>query len=436
MTGVAEAVEALEKAIENGDVVPKSVGFAKSLVRQAKKKGVDKMSHKQIHWIEKLGQTVEPRAEPRADALRAVVDSLSEKDQSFGKSLLGQWDGGKNLSDKQWKWVVKLADKASGTKAGSKAMATAPTPVAPPTSITGYDGVDEFFKRPGSRLKQAKVHLLCEDNIAPMDIITKHETYDRRGNRPGAFTGYVTTPTWREVVIRTKRRRNEDAGTLYVEGLTLVNTDVERTVVARKGWMTKQLADMGQEDFDRKYGNYNFRHIHFPFHTRSDAVKAPKAQTSNYHFYGTIDRATGTFYPTKSAEADNMVMSVMEQFRIDPGETAVRLGKKGGRCSFCNAGLSDHRSIAHGYGPTCAKNYALPWTTKDAIAIELNITQMASLRLLQLRPGVWACIDIDTNEVMWTVDGTMDDARATISENHGEGVVYIPEDEEGNWVYQ
>ena len=66
MTGVAEAVEALEKAIEDGAVAPKSIGFAKSLVRQARKKGVDKMSHKQIHWIEKLAQIVEPRAEPRA----------------------------------------------------------------------------------------------------------------------------------------------------------------------------------------------------------------------------------------------------------------------------------------------------------------------------------------------------------------------------------
>lgn len=430
MTGVSEAITALKEAIENGDVAEKSIGFAKSLVRQAEKKGIDKMSHKQIFWIEKLAQKVEPRAEPRADALRAVVDTLGERDQSFGKSLLSQWDGGKNLSDKQWMWVEKLANKATGTKAGATAMATAPTPVKPPTAITGYDGVDEFFNRPGSKLKQAKVHLLCEDDIAPMEVI---ESYDYNG----AFTGTVTTPTWREVLVRTKRRKNEDPNLLYVEGLTLVSTDVERTKVARKGWQVKKLAEMGREAFKQKYGAYARRHIEWPFQTRSGAHKEPKPRTSNFHFYGTIDRNTGTFYPTKSAEADDKVMAVMEQFRQDPGETAVRLGKKGGRCSFCNANLSDHRSVAHGYGPTCAKNYALPWSTKTAIVIEDNITQSANLRLLQLRPGVWACIDtVANNEVMWTVEGTREDALNTVRVEHGEDVVYIPDDEREDWVFQ
>lgn len=429
MTGVLEAVEALEKAIDDGAVASKSIGFAKSLVRQARKKGMDKMSHKQIHWIEKLGQKVEPRAEPRADALRAVVDTLGERDQGFGKSLLSQWDGGKNLSDKQWKWVVKLADKASGTKAGATALATAPATVKPPTAITGFEGVDEFFKRPGSKLKQAKIHLLCEDNIRPAEAISKTD-YN------GAFTGYVTTPVWREVLVRTKRRKNEDANLLYVEGLTLVNTDVEKTKVARNGWRVRKLAEMGEEAFKEKYGAYAYRHIEWPFQTRSGAHKEPKANTSNFHFYGTIDRTTGTFYPTKSAEADDRVMSVIEQFRQDPGDTAVRLGKKGGRCSFCNANLHDHRSVAHGYGPTCAKNYTLPWSAKTAIVIEDNINEMAGLRLLQLRPGVWACIDTESNSVMWTIDGTRDDALATVSTEHGEGVVYIPDDEREDWNFQ
>ncbi len=430
MTGVSEAITALKEAIENGDVADKSIGFAKSLVRQAEKKGIDKMSHKQIHWIEKLAQKVEPRAEPRADALRAVVDTLGERDQSFGKSLLSQWDGGKNLSDKQWMWVEKLANKATGTKAGATAMATAPTPVKPPTAITGYEGVDEFFNRPGSKLKQAKVHLLCEDDIAPLSVISQSD-YN------GAWTGYITTPTWREVLVRTKRRKNENPNLLYVEGLTLVNTDVEKTKVARNGWRVKKLAEMGEEAFKEKYGSYVKRHIEWPFMTRSGAHKEPKPRTSNFHFYGTIDRTTGTFYPTKSAEADDKVMSVMEQFRQDPGETAVRLGKKGGRCSFCNANLHDHRSVAHGYGPTCAKNYALPWSTKTAIVIEDNITQSANLRLLQLRPGVWACIDtVANNEVMWTIEGTREDALNTVRVEHGEDVVYIPDDEREDWVFQ
>ena len=45
-------------------------------------------------------------------------------------------------------------------------------------------------------------------------------------------------------------------------------------------------------------------------------------------------------------------------------------------------------------------------------------------------------MDYNTNEVMWTIDGTKEDALNTISTEHGEGVVYIPDDEKDEWNYQ
>lgn len=45
----------------------------------------------------------------KADALRARLGSLTDKDRSFGQSLLDQFDQRGSLSDRQWFFVEKLA---------------------------------------------------------------------------------------------------------------------------------------------------------------------------------------------------------------------------------------------------------------------------------------------------------------------------------------
>lgn len=46
---------------------------------------------------------------------------------------------------------------------------------------------------------------------------------------------------------------------------------------------------------------------------------------------------------------------------LDPAGAASAYGKITGSCCFCALDLTDARSIAVGYGPTCADNYGLPW---------------------------------------------------------------------------
>jgi hypothetical protein len=42
-------------------------------------------------------------------------------------------------------------------------------------------------------------------------------------------------------------------------------------------------------------------------------------------------------------------------------DEAARFGHDHGECVYCARHLSDDRSVAVGYGATCAKNYGLPW---------------------------------------------------------------------------
>jgi hypothetical protein len=43
------------------------------------------------------------------------------------------------------------------------------------------------------------------------------------------------------------------------------------------------------------------------------------------------------------------------------GEEAAKFGQLYGICVYCWSELTDERSIAVGYGPTCAENRGLPW---------------------------------------------------------------------------
>ncbi len=60
------------------------------------------------------------------------------------------------------------------------------------------------------------------------------------------------------------------------------------------------------------------------------------------------------------------VREVLHDLAMDPAGTAARYGRLTGRCCFCNKGLEDERSLAVGYGSTCAKNYQLPWGVQAA----------------------------------------------------------------------
>ena len=532
---------ALQTTLDDGAVVSRSVGFAKDLIRKYVHYG--KLSPKQWEWVDKLSVPVAKRPNTEIDNLRKVVDNLDDRDKTFAKSMISQWDERGKLSPKQWPWVAKLTDKgllAPTATTGSTGTASAPAPApakatpAPPvkkTVLKGYDGVDEFFKRPGSKLKQAKVHLLAKDNMEPAS--RKESLHgclhvDADGNKTSHNKDYSKcyTASWHEVVVRTKRRRSEEAHLLYVEGRTLKEFDYEGTIRYREDWMQRmrdEATAKGEGDpFEAKvfdtdeHGNpmdgkrhwkeeqvpqkqhyclvrekfinrteyydlpysdkanvhkrsktFRMKYSDTPskdqtemrktgammttrntyttkrklvnnggkyagYNPKANTVRDPKrikpiATDNGYDYYGVINRNTGEFHPTKLAESRDYVMSVMDQFRSDPVEATIRLGKKGGRCSFCAKHLSDHRSLAHGYGGTCAKNYGLPWSAKTAYVIEENIATAVKLRMVQLLPGKWAVIDIETNEVMMTAE-SRDLCISSCTEEWGEGVVYIPDE--------
>jgi hypothetical protein len=83
-------------------------------------------------------------------------------------------------------------------------------------------------------------------------------------------------------------------------------------------------------------------------------------------WYGRILR-DGTFQPSREAPAG--LAERLSQFVAEPARIAAEHGKLTGRCCFCRLPLggtspnspSGRKSLAVGYGETCAANWGLPW---------------------------------------------------------------------------
>ena len=102
-------IQALNDAIDAGQVASKDLSFAKSLLDQFNSKG--KLSSGQMHWVKKLGQAPVTRPHPDVDELRKVVDSLDDRDKAFANDLISSWDRYGRMSGKQLIWVKKLAER-------------------------------------------------------------------------------------------------------------------------------------------------------------------------------------------------------------------------------------------------------------------------------------------------------------------------------------
>ena len=57
---------------------------------------------------------------------------------------------------------------------------------------------------------------------------------------------------------------------------------------------------------------------------------------------------------------------LLREFAKNPAEVAAKHGRLTGHCCFCEKALTDARSLAVGYGSTCAKNYDLPWGSRTS----------------------------------------------------------------------
>ena len=62
-----------------------------------------------------------------------------------------------------------------------------------------------------------------------------------------------------------------------------------------------------------------------------------------------------------STEGARLLTDLMRKILQDPVNTLAITGKKMGACCFCSLPLTNASSVHHGYGPTCAENFGLPW---------------------------------------------------------------------------
>jgi len=65
------------------------------------------------------------------------------------------------------------------------------------------------------------------------------------------------------------------------------------------------------------------------------------------------------------------VCSVIQELALDPIGTAKAMAKLLHACMYCGSRLTDPPSKEAGYGPTCAKNYELPWGGRDNKKLDL-----------------------------------------------------------------
>lgn len=86
-------------------------------------------------------------------------------------------------------------------------------------------------------------------------------------------------------------------------------------------------------------------------------------------WYGRV-QADGTWTKgMKQYEESAKVEEVLKALSRNPAKAAKEYGKLTGRCCFCHLPLSDVKSTAAGFGPTCASHYGLTAEWKAAQSV-------------------------------------------------------------------
>ena len=69
----------------------------------------------------------------------------------------------------------------------------------------------------------------------------------------------------------------------------------------------------------------------------------------------------GVFAQAWGNPAGQDCVDFLAAFAANPTLVGGAAGRETGCCCFCGLTLTDGRSVVKGYGPICAKNWALPW---------------------------------------------------------------------------
>lgn len=97
------------------------------------------------------------------------------------------------------------------------------------------------------------------------------------------------------------------------------------------------------------------------------------------HWLGRVSRdGSADIYKGRCAEVGVEVKSVvyaLETFAADPAGIAAAYGHRFGSCCCCGRKLTDGRSVAVGYGATCAAHWGLPYghiTAETSVPIDVT----------------------------------------------------------------
>lgn len=112
----------------------------------------------------------------------------------------------------------------------------------------------------------------------------------------------------------------------------------------------------------------------------SDQTMVQSNHKKSAHRFGIIQpNGNFTFNGLLSPEMRAAIKKVNE----DPFKAVIEFGHSSGSCSFCRRDLTDMRSVTVGYGPICAKRYALPWGNVSVERMtEFMVAKAQSVRAL------------------------------------------------------
>ena len=341
--------------------------------------------------------------------LRTKISNMNPKSRNFAQSLLNQYDRKGSLSPKQEYWVHKLAGNEGDerTKVHEKTAQVIELETYGPFLVkeSSRQFASDLVKRWASHgnfssKQQYWVDILIEkgkagwldapsstlfsDYDAVVELVARAGDTGTKALKEPRITlwGTANDGHTREVWVRTpgtKRKSDKEIpkGMLVVE---IIHRAKNHASVNHKGHET----------------------------TRGNPAEKQVA--------GYIHTATNEFQPSNRTVMDqHWVVDMLEDFKTDPIEKMAEMGRLAGRCAFCTRQLEDERSTAHGYGPVCAKNYQLPWSKGTAIEIIGQVEKKVNLKAVELVPGSWAVVDLDTNTIMFTCD-SYEDAQRSMDE--------------------
>jgi hypothetical protein len=126
-------------------------------------------------------------------------------------------------------------------------------------------------------------------------------------------------------------------------------------------------------------------------------------RTMNEDYIGKVSPQGGLSFARSTSENDEALFTkFLTLLNNDPVNAARDYGAKTGNCCFCHKALKTEESTAHGYGPTCAKNWGLPWSTKTARVVQEAQYEKVNADILETTGGEWNVVDNDTGGVIMT----------------------------------